>query len=47
VSAVRSGFSPKDVAELPARTLKQWERIGFGSWAAIERATGRWGGRIA
>jgi len=39
---VHTPFSPQDVAELSARTLEQWERSGFGPWAAIEKATGRW-----
>jgi RimJ/RimL family protein N-acetyltransferase len=43
---VSAPFSPEDVAELSARTLAQWERNGFGPWAAIEKATGRWVGRI-
>ena len=43
---VHTAFSPADVAELSARTLEQWERNGFGPWAAIEKATGRWVGRI-
>jgi RimJ/RimL family protein N-acetyltransferase len=43
---VSTPFSPEDVAELSARTLEEWERNGFGPWAAIEKATGRWVGRI-
>jgi RimJ/RimL family protein N-acetyltransferase len=43
---VHTPFSPDDVAELSARTLEQWDRNGFGPWAAIEKATGRWVGRI-
>ena len=43
---VHTPFSPHDVAELSARTLEQWDRNGFGPWAAIEKATGRWVGRI-
>jgi RimJ/RimL family protein N-acetyltransferase len=43
---VSTPFSPQDVAEVHARTLEQWERNGFGPWAAIEKATGRWVGRI-
>ena len=31
---VSTPFSPQDVAELSARTLAQWERNGFGPWAA-------------
>jgi len=43
---VSTPFSPQDVAELSARTLDQWQRNGFGPWAAIEKQTGRWVGRI-
>jgi RimJ/RimL family protein N-acetyltransferase len=43
---VHTPFSLQDVAELSARTLEQWERNGFGPWAAIEKQTGRWVGRI-
>lgn len=39
-------FTPKDVAEVAARTLEQWDHNGFGPWVAIEKATGRWVGRI-
>jgi RimJ/RimL family protein N-acetyltransferase len=42
---VHPPFSPQDLAELSAWTLAQWERNGFGAWAAIEKATGRWVGR--
>ena len=34
------------MAELSARTLEQWKRNGYGPWAAIEKQTGRWAGRI-
>jgi RimJ/RimL family protein N-acetyltransferase len=43
---VHAPFSPQDVAELSARTLAQWERNGFGPWAAIKKRTGRWVGRM-
>jgi RimJ/RimL family protein N-acetyltransferase len=43
---VHTPFSRQDVAELSERTLEQWQRNGFGPWAAIEKATGRWVGRI-
>jgi RimJ/RimL family protein N-acetyltransferase len=39
-------FTPEDVAEVSARTLEQWDHNGFGPWVAIEKATGRWVGRI-
>jgi RimJ/RimL family protein N-acetyltransferase len=38
---VHTPFSPQDVADLSARTLEQWERNGFGPWAAIEKAAAR------
>jgi [ribosomal protein S5]-alanine N-acetyltransferase len=41
-----ASFSSEDVAELHERTLDQWDRNGFGTWAAIEKATRRWVGRI-
>jgi RimJ/RimL family protein N-acetyltransferase len=43
---VHTPFTPEEVAELSERTLAQWERNGFGPWAAIEKQTGRWVGRI-
>jgi RimJ/RimL family protein N-acetyltransferase len=43
---VSTPFSPQDVADLSARTLAQWERNDFGPWAAIEKQSGRWVGRI-
>jgi RimJ/RimL family protein N-acetyltransferase len=39
-------FTPEDVVEVSVRTLEQWEHNGFGPWVAIEKATGRWVGRI-
>jgi len=39
-------FTPEDVAEMSARSLEQWGHNGFGPWVAIEKATGRWVGRI-
>jgi len=39
-------FTPQDVAQVSARTLEQWDHNGFGPWVAIEKATGRWVGRI-
>jgi RimJ/RimL family protein N-acetyltransferase len=39
-------FTPEDMAEVSVRTLEQWEHNGFGPWVAIEKATGRWVGRI-
>lgn len=37
---------PERVAAIAESTLRQWRERGFGPWAAIERATGRWIGRI-
>ena len=39
-------FRHKEVAELSARSCQLWEEHGFGPWAAIDKATGRWVGRI-
>ena len=39
-------FTPEDVIAVSDRTLEQWEHNGFGPWVAIEKATGRWVGRI-
>jgi RimJ/RimL family protein N-acetyltransferase len=43
---VNEPFTPQAVAEVAARTLEHWEHNGFGPWVAIEKATGRWVGRI-
>ena len=43
---VNEPFTPQDVAEVSARTVEHWEHNGFGAWVAIEKATGRWVGRI-
>jgi RimJ/RimL family protein N-acetyltransferase len=38
---------PSDrVARLADASLRQWRVNGFGPWAAIDRATGAWVGRI-
>lgn len=34
------------IHEIAERTLRLWDDYGFGPWAAIERTTGRWVGRI-
>ncbi len=46
--AVQGGrhFPPERVARLGAHSLAQWRRNGFGPWAAIDRVSGRWIGRI-
>jgi hypothetical protein len=44
-----SGGRPLDrdtARSISDRSLAIWERMGFGPWAAIERATGNWIGRI-
>jgi RimJ/RimL family protein N-acetyltransferase len=40
-------FTPEDLADVSARTVEQWEHNDFGPWVAIEKATGRWIGRIS
>jgi RimJ/RimL family protein N-acetyltransferase len=37
---------PERVATFADDSLRQWGRNGFGPWAAIDRATGGWVGRI-
>jgi len=46
--AVRGGrnFPPDRIGRLAEHTLRQWHVNGFGPWAAIERASGCWIGRI-
>ena len=39
-------LSRADVEEIAARTKRMWQDHGFGPWAAIEKASGRWVGRI-
>jgi RimJ/RimL family protein N-acetyltransferase len=34
------------VIETPRLLLRPWQPDGFGRWVAIEKATGRWVGRI-
>jgi RimJ/RimL family protein N-acetyltransferase len=43
---LNEAFTLHDLAEVSARTLEQWNHNGFGPWVAIEKATGRWVGRI-
>jgi RimJ/RimL family protein N-acetyltransferase len=38
--------APRARLEKLRPTDEQWKRNGFGPWAAIEKATGRWVGRI-
>jgi len=46
--AVRGGrnMPPERVARLAEATLRQWRVNGFGPWAAIDKTTGSWIGRI-
>lgn len=37
---------PDRIREIADRTLRMWDEHGFGPWAAVERSTGRWVGRI-
>jgi RimJ/RimL family protein N-acetyltransferase len=39
-------LSREDVEVLARRTLATWDEHGFGPWSAIEKASGRWVGRI-
>src|SRR5512132_285200 len=34
------------VDEILRRTREMWEQYGFGPWAALEKGSGRWIGRI-
>jgi RimJ/RimL family protein N-acetyltransferase len=46
--AVRGGrnMPPDRIRAFAESSLRQWRVNGFGPWAAIEKATGRWIGRI-
>ena len=39
-------FPPERIRALGDHTLAQWHRNGFGPWAALDKATGDWIGRI-
>jgi len=39
-------LSRDDVGEIVASTRSTWEEYGFGPWAAIEKSSGCWVGRI-
>jgi RimJ/RimL family protein N-acetyltransferase len=39
-------FPREEAEESSRRSLRLWKDFGFGPWAAIERATGRWVGRL-
>jgi RimJ/RimL family protein N-acetyltransferase len=46
--AVRGGrrFPPDRIATIAESSVRQWRVNGFGPWAAIEKATGSWIGRV-
>lgn len=46
--AVRGGraFSPERMARMADSSVRQWRVNGFGPWAAIDKTTGGWIGRI-
>jgi RimJ/RimL family protein N-acetyltransferase len=46
--AVRKGrhLPPERILAIAQSSLHQWEQNGFGPWAAIEKATGQWLGRM-
>jgi len=46
--AVRGGrnFPPERIARLAEDSLRQWHVNGFGPWAAMDKKTGAWIGRI-
>jgi|ERR671923_1352284 ribosomal-protein-alanine N-acetyltransferase len=39
-------LSQEAVSGILERTVGLWDKFGFGPWAAIEKASGRWVGRI-
>jgi RimJ/RimL family protein N-acetyltransferase len=39
-------FGPDRIGRLAEHSLRQWRVNGFGPWAAIEKATGCWIGKI-
>jgi RimJ/RimL family protein N-acetyltransferase len=46
--AVRGGrtFPPERIGAITEGSLRQWRVNGFGPWAALDKATGGWIGRI-
>jgi RimJ/RimL family protein N-acetyltransferase len=46
--AVRGGrdLPPERISVLSESSLRQWRKNGFGPWAAIDKTTGRWIGRV-
>jgi RimJ/RimL family protein N-acetyltransferase len=47
-AAVRGGrhLPPHRIARIAEASLRQWRVNGFGPWAAIDRRTGSWIGRV-
>jgi RimJ/RimL family protein N-acetyltransferase len=47
-AAVRGGrrLPPDRIARMAEGSLRQWRVNGFGPWAAIDRTTGSWIGRV-
>ena len=39
-------LSRQDVEQILRRTRSMWDEYGFGPWAAIDKDSGRWIGRI-
>jgi len=46
--AVRQGrqLSHERIRAIAQSSLQQWQRNGFGPWAALDKATGQWIGRV-
>jgi ribosomal-protein-alanine N-acetyltransferase len=39
-------YTHEEAVENSERSERLWRKYGFGPWAAIDRATGRWVGRV-
>ena len=39
-------LSREEAAQAHGRILLHWQEYGFGAWAAVEKASGRWAGKI-
>ena len=46
--AVRKGrhLLPERIMAIAQSSLWQWQRNGFGPWAALDKVTGQWIGRV-
>jgi RimJ/RimL family protein N-acetyltransferase len=46
--AIRLGrhLPPERIITIAESSLRQWQRNGFGPWAALDKATGQWIGRM-